>query len=195
MEVNIVIAGVGGQGVVTAGTLISEAASLAGMNVVMSEIHGMSQRGGSVSVEVRLGDVRSPMVSKGKADLILGLEEIETIRALNKASRDTLVIMSTEKLTPIYLSMRRQEYPELSSVGENLGKLNRFHRIDAVRLARECGDERVAGTVMIGAAIAGRALPFGKEVVLDALADRFSGHVLEANSRALSVGFGEIEVH
>ena len=81
MIYNIRLAGVGGQGIITAGNIISEAAMRSGQKVIMSEIHGLSQRGGSVTVDVRIGDCYGPIISQGSCDLVIGLELIETFRA------------------------------------------------------------------------------------------------------------------
>ena len=106
MKYNIIIAGIGGQGVVTCGSLISKAAIHAGLNVVMSEIHGLAQRGGSVSVEVRIGDVSGPIIPNGEGDLLIGLEYMEGVRNIPRMKTGSLVILSKEKLTPVSLSMR-----------------------------------------------------------------------------------------
>ena len=185
---NIILSGIGGQGVVTAGIIISEASSAAGVEVVMSEIHGMSQRGGSVMVEVRTGNVRSPVVPNGKADLILGIEEIEGIRVIGKARRDALVLINRETRSPVYLGIRRSEYPEeseLLKIGQNFSRLQ---FVDAYEMARKAGDGKAAGTALIGYAIAERALPFGRSEAEHALKIVLPSKALQTNINALHMG-------
>ena len=92
---SIYISGVGGQGIIKTSVIIGEAAMLEGYDVVMSEIHGMSQRGGSVSTELKIGNFKSSIVEEGKADLILAFEPIEVLRGLNKANKDTTLIFNS----------------------------------------------------------------------------------------------------
>ncbi|MEM0155557.1 MAG: indolepyruvate oxidoreductase subunit beta [Thermoplasmataceae archaeon] len=190
---NVIIAGVGGQGVVTAGLLMSEAATENGINVVMSEIHGLAQRGGSVSVDVRMGDVYGSIVPKGGADIIIGFEPIETVRALSRAGRETLVIMNTEKKTPISLSMHDKEYPPMEQLLKIAPDGMVIHQIDAVSLAKEAGNYRSVNTVILGAALALGVLPFSRENAMSALKRRFSGGLYEVNARALDLGIEEIK--
>ena len=92
---SIYISGVGGQGIIKTSVIIGEAAMLEGYDVVMSEIHGMSQRGGSVSTELKIGNFKSSIVEESKADLILAFEPIEVLRGLNKANKDTTLIFNS----------------------------------------------------------------------------------------------------
>jgi indolepyruvate ferredoxin oxidoreductase beta subunit len=189
---NVIIAGVGGQGVVTAGLLMSEAATENGINVVMSEIHGLAQRGGSVSVDVRMGDVYGSIVPKGEADVIIGFEPIETMRTLGRASKETLVIMNTERKTPISLSMHDKEYPSMDDLLKIAPIGTEIHQIDAVSLAKEAGNYRSVNTVILGGALALGVLPFSRENVISALKKRFSGTLYEINTKALDLGIEEI---
>jgi len=192
MMTNIIISGVGGQGVVTAGLLLSEAATIKGIHVVMSEIHGLAQRGGSVSVDVRMGDVYGSIVPKGDADIIIGFEQIETMRAMGRAGTRTVVIMNTEKKTPISLSMQDKEYPKMSDLIGMAGKDIVVHQIDASLLAKKAGNYRSVNTVILGAAVALGILPFTRENVLTALGGRFTGSLYDINAKALDLGIDEI---
>ncbi|MHB1708542.1 MAG: indolepyruvate oxidoreductase subunit beta [Thermoplasmataceae archaeon] len=192
MRTNIIIAGVGGQGVVTAGMLLSEAATLKGMRVVMSEIHGLAQRGGSVSVDVRIGDVYGSIIGKGDADLIIGFEPIETMRAIARAGNKTQVIMNSEKITPVSLSMHDKEYPSNADLMGLADKSIKIREINAVSLAKKAGSYKSVNTVIIGAAIGLGILPFTKEDILSALKNRFSGKLYDINREALAYGMDEI---
>lgn len=189
---NIIISGVGGQGVVTAGLLMSEAASASGIKVIMSEIHGLAQRGGSVSVDVRMGEVYGSIVPKGDADVIIGFEPIETMRAISRAGKNTLIIMNTEKKTPISVSMKNKEYPPLEELVGLADKSLVINQIDALSLAKKAGNYRSVNTVMLGAALALGVLPFNRDDAVSALKKRFSGVLLEVNLAALELGIAAV---
>lgn len=193
MEINIVIAGVGGQGVVTAGTLISQACLVSGHHVVMSEIHGLAQRGGSVTVEVRIGDVKSPIIPKGEADLILGLEPMEAVRAAENAGRNTIVLINDERVSPIALTMKGLEYPEVGNLTAEISSFMKVRSIDALPIAVEAGDQRSVSTVMFGAALELGVFPFGEEEALKSIGKRFSGRLYEINEKALKLGIRAME--
>src|SRR5512136_2187312 len=101
---NIYLVGVGGQGIITASKIIGDAAILSGKEVLLSETHGMAQRGGSVVCTARIGEVSSSLIPDGGADVIVSFELLETLRALIKASERTVVIASTERIVPLSVS-------------------------------------------------------------------------------------------
>ena len=131
MTYNIRLAGVGGQGIITAGNIISEAAMRSGQKVIMSEIHGLSQRGGSVTVDVRIGDCYGPIISQSSCDLVIGLELIETFRAIESFENVGTALMSTEKINPISLSMHRKEYPSFEDLMEKYGMGTKIYPVEA----------------------------------------------------------------
>lgn len=192
MEVNIIVAGVGGQGVVTAGTLISQSALVKGHNVVMSEIHGLAQRGGSVSVEVRIGDVSSPIIPRGETDLILGIEPMEAVRASVNAGPRTKILVNMEPIEPVSLTMQGKEYPDIKQMISEISENFDVHVIDALPLALKAGDARAASTVMVGAAIQLGVLPIDKESTLEAIGRRFGEKLYKINEKALSLGMESI---
>jgi len=135
---DIYLVGVGGQGIITASRIIGDAAISAGKNVLLSETHGMAQRGGSVICTARIGDAYSPLIPDGQADLILSFELLETLRALCKSNKDTLVISSTEKIVPLSVSTQKLRYPTIEEVGIQTKKVARdFVPIEARRLAED----------------------------------------------------------
>ena len=116
-EFNIVLAGVGGQGILLAAEILGTAAVKDGLNVRASEIHGMAQRGGAVVSTVRIGDaVSAPTILEGQADLILGFEPLETLRNLNYASEKTIVVMSDERTPPMELAAENSKYPSIGEI-------------------------------------------------------------------------------
>lgn len=155
---DIYMVGVGGQGIITASRIIGDAALLAGKDVLLSETHGMAQRGGSVVCTARIGDVYSPLIPDGQADVILSLELVETLRAVGKASDKTVIIASTERLVPLSVSTQKLRYPTIEEVSLELEKIAReFVLIDAKRIAEESGAPISSNVVMVGA-LAGTGL-------------------------------------
>jgi len=149
---DIYLVGVGGQGIITASRIIGDAAISAGKNVLLSETHGMAQRGGSVICTARIGDAYSPLIPDGQADLILSFELLETLRALCKSNKDTLVISSTEKIVPLSVSTQKLRYPTIEEVGIQTKKVARdFVPIEARRLAEDSAVPMSSNIVMVGA--------------------------------------------
>ncbi len=122
---NIYICGVGGQGIIKTSIVIGEAAMKSDLGVVMSEIHGMSQRGGVVSTELKIGESRSPIIEDGSADILIAFEPIEALRAISKASNDTFVIVNTSSIMPFNIQGSEVPYPKVSEVlDEHFTSLN-----------------------------------------------------------------------
>lgn len=150
--VDIYLAGVGGQGIITASRIIGDAAINDGQNVLLSETHGMAQRGGSVVCTARIGDVHSPLIPDGQADVIVSFELLETVRALCKASPRTLVISATERIVPLTVTTQKLTYPSVEDVRAEASKRAAgFFDIDALGLARAAGAPMSANVVMVGA--------------------------------------------
>lgn len=192
MTTNIIIAGVGGQGVITAGMLISEAAMMKGINTVMSEIHGLAQRGGSVSVDIRMNDVYSAIVASGDADIIIGFEPIESVRASRRAGKQTKIIINTEKLPPISLGLKGEEYPDVRNLISDLGQTFEVYPVDALSLAKRAGNYRAVNVVMVGAALSVGAIPLSKEDILKAISSIFPERLRAVNEKALEYGMEAI---
>jgi indolepyruvate ferredoxin oxidoreductase beta subunit len=149
---DIFLAGVGGQGIITASRIIGDAALLAGKNVLLSETHGMAQRGGSVVCTARIGDAHGALILDGRADVILGFELLETLRALPKASRSAAVISSNETIVPLSVSTQKLHYPTLEEAKEEILKAaGKLLFVDARKLAAESGVPMSSNVVMIGA--------------------------------------------
>lgn len=155
---DVYLAGVGGQGIITASRVIGDAAILAGLNVLLSETHGMAQRGGSVECTARIGDVHSPLVPDGQADVVLSFELLETMRALCKASKKTVVISATDRIVPLTVTTQKLTYPSLEEVRAEAKKRARaFVEVDASGIAQAAGVPLSANLVMVGA-LAGTGL-------------------------------------
>lgn len=191
--INVTIVGVGGQGVVSAGMIMGIAATKRNLNAVMSEVHGMAQRGGIVSVDLRIGDAYGPIIPSGFADLIIGFEALETIRSLKKAGKNTAVIMNTEKIIPFTVNIGGGKYPDIESM---LGKnnLKNVVGIDAVSLAREAGNYQAVNMVMVGAALATEILPIEEMDAENAIRSTFPEFTWESNIRALRLGMDQYRI-
>jgi len=189
----IFFTGVGGQGTLLATRILGEAAVLADVHVVVSEIHGMAQRGGVVESAVLLGALRSPTIADGEADILMGFEPLETIRALRKCSERSLVISSTSPIVPFTVASGRAQYPEVADMMESVARrVAKLVAFDARALARQAGAELAINTVLLGTLMRHGNLPFGRDVVERAIRLRTKGSVLDVNLKAFELGY-EVE--
>lgn len=148
---SIVLAGVGGQGILLASTITAKAAMNAGYEVKMNEVHGMAQRGGSVIAQIRYGkEVHSPLVEEGTARVLAALEQVEAIRYAHYLSKDGLAVVSSQKIVPVTVSMGQGSYP--TDIEDRARKIfKNLVYVDAVAKAIEFGDIRAANVVVLGA--------------------------------------------
>ena len=188
-KTSIFITGVGGQGNVMASKIIAMAAMNAGENVLVSEVHGMAQRGGVVESTVKIGDVHSPILLDGDADILVGFEISETLRALRKASKKTTILTSTDEIVPITVSLGKGEYPDRESA---LAEIERSGKITVplplVELANKAGNVITANIVMIGALAGSGLLPFDERFLKEAMESSVPERALEINRLAFELG-------
>ncbi|MEM2891829.1 MAG: indolepyruvate oxidoreductase subunit beta [Thermoplasmata archaeon] len=193
MTVDIYLVGVGGQGIITASRIIGDAALMAGKDFLLSETHGMAQRGGSVSCTARLGDVHSPLIPDAQADVILSFELLETLRALPKASKDTVVVASTERIVPLSVSTQRLRYPTLEEVEAEVRKWARsFIPVDARMIAEEAGVPMSSNVVMVGA-LAGTSVTGLDRRCFERAIEKDIPRNVAQNLEAFSRGFASVE--
>jgi indolepyruvate ferredoxin oxidoreductase beta subunit len=181
---NILICGVGGQGVITLTQLIAEAARLAGYDVKTSELHGLSQKGGSVQTFIRFGKmVYSPLFSSGRADLIMGLEANEVLREINFAKKEA-VLVANEYFLP---------YDNAKSKEEVLGEINKLyagekHILSASKICeRELGKEVLSGVYLLGFVANHNIIPIQKEFFELAIANLMPEKYLDINQKAFEL--------
>ena len=187
--VSIEMVGVGGQGILLASKIIGEAALKQGVKVVMSEVHGLAQRGGVVTCSVRLGDVTSPLIGNGDADILLGFEPVETYRALNKACKETWVITSTDPIIPFTVSAGNQTYPEKEKIFSELEKAtDKLVLVNAIDKANEAGAAIAANVVLIGALSACKAFPFEQDLMREVTLSSVPPKFKEINGKAFDLG-------
>jgi indolepyruvate ferredoxin oxidoreductase beta subunit len=190
-EFNIVLAGVGGQGTLLAAEILGTAAVKEGLNVRVSELHGMAQRGGAVVSNVRIGEnVLAPTVLDGQADVLLGFEPLETLRNLRFASEKTLVIISDERIPPTELAAKMMRYPSMKEIVE---KIHRFTEnvtiVEAAKLAKKAGNILTQNIVLIGALAAIERMPVKTESVVEALRELVPSKHLDVNVKAFKLGY------
>ncbi len=186
---NILVVGVGGQGVMTATEILAEAAIALGHDAKKTEVAGMAQRGGVVSSHLRFGPkVLSPQIMPGQADLLVGFESAEAMRWCHYLRPGGLVLMNSAKLVPPVVDIGLYEYPD-NPPAEVTARGYQLHAFDAVDIALELGDIRLGNTVMLGAMA--DHLPFPAEVLLDAVLKRFRERkpkMVELNQKAFEAG-------
>jgi len=185
----LVFIGVGGQGNLLASRLLGEAALSSGVPVVVSEIHGMAQRGGIVESAVLMGEVTSPIVSQGEGDVLIGFEPLETLRALNKCNSETLVITNTRPLPPFTVSVGQGKYPPVNEIiGFIRARAGKVISFDGNALAEKAGNPLSLNMVMLGALIGSGRVPVSSEAVKNAISSSTKKTFVESNIRAFDLG-------
>lgn len=188
-ETNILVCGVGGQGVMTATEILAEAALSLGFDVKKTEVAGMSQRGGVVTSHLRFGDkVRSPQIAPGSADLLVGFEAAEALRWTHMLRPGASVLVNSGRIVPPVVNIGLYAYPD-DPVAAIAALGIAVHAFDASAMALALGNIRLGNTVMLGA-MADR-LPFPADVLRDAVLARFAARkpaLLELNREAFARG-------
>jgi indolepyruvate ferredoxin oxidoreductase beta subunit len=183
---NILLAGVGGQGVLLASKILSNAALVSGLSIKQSEVHGMSQRGGSVVSHVRIGEqVHSPIVPNGQCDILAGFEPLEGLRHAHNVRPDGAILYAVDRINPSTVSAGFATYPE--DVVERYETFPcRKGVINAGELAEQAGNRRSANVVMVGAL--STLLEFDQDIWAKALEASIPAKLLELNLEAFKLG-------
>jgi indolepyruvate ferredoxin oxidoreductase beta subunit len=188
MKFDIILAGVGGQGVLSLAAIIATGAMKDNLKVRQSEVHGMAQRGGAVLSHLRLSDsdISSDLVPKGTASLILGMEPLEVLRYVDFLSFDGGIVTASEPFINI------SDYPpNVETIYEKIRKFNKHKIVNSVELAKQSGSSRAANMVIIGAAA--NLMPVKKESLKAAIEQLFSAKgsdVVNINLKAFDLGAG-----
>ena len=190
MKLDVVFCGVGGQGVVVLSDIFCEAALVDGFDVAKAEIHGMAQRGGSIVAHARLSEkVEAPLIERGKADVVLGFEVLETARALAMLKKNGTVVVNTKYIPPsastAFSSKRLSEKQLLTIINRKSGKV---HEVDGVGIAMKLGNPLVVNTVLLGALSALPETSVRKESFEEAIAGRFKEKYVKVNLQAFQLG-------
>lgn len=183
---NILIVGVGGQGIIVTSNILAEVFLEAGFDVKKSEVHGMAQRGGSVSTHVRFGArIYSPLIREGEADIYIAFEELEALRYLYFLAPQPTILLNNERLNPPSVSLGKDKYP--AGVGEILSQKARiFKSIPGRELASKAGDQRALNTVLLGALA--NFLPIPAEIWETCIRRYLPAKAQEINLRAFQFG-------
>jgi indolepyruvate ferredoxin oxidoreductase beta subunit len=186
----IVFVGVGGQGNLLSSRILGEAALLAGIPVNVSEVHGMAQRGGVVESAVVLGGAMSSIVSNGEADVLIGFEPSETLRALEKCSQESTVITNVTPLMPFTVAVGKGVYPDIKEALELIRrKVKRLIAINADALAVEAGSAIAVNIVMLGALAQSNTVPVNADRMKEALKMNLNKKLWEINLKAFDLGY------
>jgi indolepyruvate ferredoxin oxidoreductase beta subunit len=189
-SIRLIIVAVGGQGNLLASKVLGEAALLADVPVRMSEIHGMAQRGGVVESAIVFGDAQSMLISDAEADVLLGFEPCETLRALNKCNPGTVVITNTAPLPPFTVAIGKGTYPDLTQLQDLIrAKTRRLVAFDGLALARAAGSPMALNMVLLGALIQTGILPIAANHIKQAIATKTKSSFVDINQKAFDLGF------
>lgn len=185
----IILTGVGGQGTITTSTILSKGLIEKGYDVKMSEIHGMSQRGGTVVTQIKYGDkVYSPIVGDGEADLIVSFEKVEAVRAVPFLKEGGTIVTDTRQINPMPVLTGAAEYPhdaieELKKIVPNVVV------VEAAKVAEELGNVKAQNIVLLGALVKQMKLDDidWKEIIAKNVPERFAGLNIEAFERGCNI--------
>jgi indolepyruvate ferredoxin oxidoreductase beta subunit len=190
----LIIVAVGGQGNLLASKVIGEAALMSDVPVRMSEIHGMAQRGGVVESAIVFGDAQSTIISDGEADVLVGFEPLESLRALNKCNSNTVVITSLSPLSPSTVTTGSSNYPSLNALQALIRKKTaKLIAFDAAAMAKEAGNVMSVNMVLLGALIQTGTVPLSAENIKEAIMKRTRKAFVESNLKAFELGFAAAE--
>ena len=195
-QYNILLAGVGGQGLMLLSQVMGDACTRSGINVVVGAQHGLAQRSGSISAHVRIGDAYSPLIPYGTSDLIIAMDAMEALRYIEYLKQGGTVVMNSRMMHPPLetapIVKNRQEkrmYVTLEQVKEQLGKVaGRVIDIDAEKVAAEAGNPRTENVVLLGAASALSGFPIQSEPLKESVRRVVPERAVDANLKAFNLG-------
>jgi indolepyruvate ferredoxin oxidoreductase beta subunit len=183
-KISIVLTGVGGQGVITAANLLGKA---------VSEIHGMAQRGGAVVCTVRMGDVSSPILPSGTADVLLSMEPVEALRNISYVHKKTKIITDSNPIIPFTVAVGGEQYPKVQEIFKELSAHAELYPVDALQIAKDAGAIITKNTVMLGALAASGVLPFKPEALLETILEAVPEKYKDINKKAFEGGMKAIK--
>jgi len=196
MKLDIVFSGVGGQGVVVISDIFCEAALIDGFDVAKAEIHGMAQRGGAIVAHVRIGDkVQAPLIERGKADIVLGFEVLETARAMPMLKPKGTVVVNTKYMPPnTAFACSAKPLNQEQLLGIIRAKARTVHEIDGIGIANKLGNMLVVNTVLLGALSALPENPVKKAALEKAIAGRLKEKYVNVNLQAFQLGIESVKL-
>lgn len=186
-QTSIMIVGVGGQGTLLTSKILGNVAIASGLDAKVSEVHGMSQRGGSVVTYVKMGEkVWSPIIDKGEADILMCFEQLEALRWIDYAKKDAQILVNEQRIDPMPVILGNAKYPEeiLPLIRSNYPNVL---TIPALRLAKESGSMKAANVVMIG--LLAKFTDISKNIWEDAIREVVKPQFVELNLKAFDAGY------
>ncbi len=188
-RLRIYMTGVGGQGTLTATTLLARVALDQGLEVMAGEVHGMAQRGGVVESVVLLGGWLSPKLGHGEADVLMGFEPLETLRGLPYLAKGGKVFSSIDPMPPVSVSLGNEQYPAIDDIKATITSYcNDAVYIPCRSLGLEAGSIQAGNTVLLGALCAAKMLPFGIDAIEAGIKKYLAPKIVDANIKALQLG-------
>jgi len=190
-EINIIICGVGGQGVVVMSELLGIAAVKDGVAVKGSEVLGMAQRGGSVFSNIRLGSAAiSPLTPEGRCDVMVAVEPSEALRNIQYLALKSVVVLNSRTVMPYTVYMGKSKYPSQEDIQAKLRKVtDRIIVLDATKLAEEAGSLQAANVAMMGALFGSELVPISVETAKAVIQSRFPAKAAATNLKAFDLGY------
>ncbi len=190
MTTNILVAGVGGQGVILASDIMSEVFMEVGYDVKKSEVHGMAMRGGIVTSHFRFGKkVYSPLIKQGEADILFAFEQLEGLRWMNFLRPDGKILMNDHRINPPAVNLGEMEYPK--NIPETIQlKSNHFYLVKGTEIALQLGDVRAANVVLLGAI--SKFFEVKEDLWLRTILNNLPSKVHELNRKAFSAGRDQV---
>jgi indolepyruvate ferredoxin oxidoreductase beta subunit len=194
-DLELIICGVGGQGVVLMSELLGDAAVRDGVGVKGSEVLGMAQRGGSVYSNIRLGSAaQAAMTMDGKCDILLTVEPSEALRHVNYLTKSSLVVLNTREVMPFTVFLGTSGYPKQEDILSRLKKVTEnVVTLDATDIAEKAGSLQSANVVMLGALFGTGIMPVSEEAIKTAIKARFNAKVADINIKAFDMGYQEVQ--
>ncbi len=185
-KLNVMVVGVGGQGTLLTSRIIGKTALNAGLDVKLSEVHGMAQRGGSVVTFVRFGEnVSEPVVEEGCADILISFERLEALRYAHFLKKEGKIIVNDCRIDPMTVVIGASEYPE--NIIETLKAEHPVYAIDGGTIAKELGNSKVLNSVVLG--LAAKHIGFSKEQWLEVVKNTVPPVTVEINQKAFLAGY------
>ena len=199
MKYNILLSGVGGQGLMLLSGVIGVACVDSNLKVVTSEQHGLAQRSGSISAHIRIGDSYSPLIPYGSADMIISMEAMEALRNIEYLKPGGIIITNSRLLHPVIetsnIVNKRTEnipYVSLEQITRQVKKVTENIKIlDAQELAKEAGNPRTENTILLGAASATEDFPISREAIIKAIRETVPERTIDVNLKAFELGYSK----
>jgi len=188
VKTDILIAGVGGQGILLAADLIGETAVRNGLKALGAETHGMAQRGGSVVSHLRIGDIHAPLIPRGSADFMLAFEPAEALRNASFLGERSISVVNLTPVIPVLARKGDKKYPKVERIIDELLEYSEVVPINATGIAEELGAQLVTNIVMLGTLSAMRGFPLKEKALKDTIKERVPPKTIELNLKAFEMG-------